>query len=156
MTNTAQVLDVMTPFMMVRHPFTRLVSAYEDKMLNPKPLLDYHKTVQKEIKSRRMRLKLKTRNFTFPSHLLETEKFQLMLKRKVKQIKRFPSLDWKIFRLQQWKNYNLNLLLRSLCLGCWKQGQTSLGALIHGPWKNLSVHSSQFVLFVKSTTKLSS
>ena len=93
MTNTAQVLDVMTPFMMVRHPFTRLVSAYEDKMLNPKPRLDYHKTVQKEIKSRRMRLKLKTRNFTFPSYLLKTEKFQRMLKRKVKQIKRFSSLD---------------------------------------------------------------
>jgi len=77
--------------MMVRHPFTRLVSAYEDKMLNPKPLLDYHKTVQNEIKSRRMRLKLKTRNFTFPSYLLETEKFQLMLKRKITTMEELQS-----------------------------------------------------------------
>ena len=38
--------------MIVRHPFSRLVSAYEDKMLNPKPLLEYHKKVQNEIKKR--------------------------------------------------------------------------------------------------------
>ena len=71
----------MTPFMLVRHPFTRLVSAYEDKMLNPKPLLEYHKTVQNEIKSRRG--KTAEHRIIFPAHLLETEKYQLMLKRKV-------------------------------------------------------------------------
>ena len=71
----------MTPFMLVRHPFTRLVSAYEDKMLNPKPLLEYHKTVQNEIKNRRG--KAIEHKLIFPAHLLETEKYQLMLKRKV-------------------------------------------------------------------------
>lgn len=75
-----KVLDVMTPFMIVRHPFSRLVSAYEDKMLNPKPLLEYHKTVQNEIKKRRT--KSKEIKFVFPKHLLESEKYQLLLKRK--------------------------------------------------------------------------
>ena len=76
-----KVLDVMTPFLLVRHPFTRLVSVYEDKILNPEPLLEYHKTVQKEIKSRRG--KTSEQKFLFPTHLLETEKYRLMLKRKV-------------------------------------------------------------------------
>jgi len=89
-----KVLDVMTPFMLVRHPFTRLVSAYEDKMLNPKPLLEYHKTVQNEIKSRRG--KAIEHKLIFPAHLLETEKYQLMLKRKITSIEELesqPSFD---------------------------------------------------------------
>ena len=76
-----KVLDVMTPFLLVRHPFTRLVSVYEDKILNPEPLLEYHKKVQSEIKSRRG--KTSEPRLLFPAHLLETEKYQLMLQRKV-------------------------------------------------------------------------
>ena len=71
----------MTPFMLVRHPFIRLVSAYEDKMLNPRPGLEYHKTVQKEIK--RKRRKYREHKIDFPKHLLMTKKYQLMLRKKV-------------------------------------------------------------------------
>merc|ERR1711892_1254136 len=84
-----KVLDVMTPFLLVRHPFTRLVSVYEDKILNPEPLLEYHKTVQKEIKSRRG--KTSEQKFLFPAHLLETEKYRLMLKRKIASVEQLNS-----------------------------------------------------------------
>ena len=78
------MLEVMTPFMLVRHPFTRLVSAYEDKMLNPRPGMEYHKTVQEEIKSRRG--KTLEHKIVFPKHLLMTERYQLMLRKKVRQM----------------------------------------------------------------------
>eukprot|EP00090_Calanus_glacialis_P004511 TRINITY_DN13371_c0_g2_i2.p1 TRINITY_DN13371_c0_g2~~TRINITY_DN13371_c0_g2_i2.p1 ORF type:complete len:436 (+),score=75.83 TRINITY_DN13371_c0_g2_i2:79-1386(+) len=84
-----RAIKAVTPFMIVRHPFTRLVSAYEDKMLNPKPLLEYHKTVQNEIKRRRG--KSEDQNFVFPKHLLMTEMYQLMLKRKTTTLEELRS-----------------------------------------------------------------
>ena len=77
-----KLVSVMTPFLIVRHPFIRLVSAYEDKMLNPRPGLKYHKTVQEEIKRRRG--KDEEHRIVFPRHLLMTEMYQLMLRKKVK------------------------------------------------------------------------
>ena len=77
-----QLLSVMTPFLIVRHPFTRLVSAYEDKMLNPRPDMEYHKTVQEEIK--RKRGKGEEHRIDFPEHLLTSVMYQLMLRKKVK------------------------------------------------------------------------
>eukprot|EP00090_Calanus_glacialis_P004508 TRINITY_DN13371_c0_g1_i3.p1 TRINITY_DN13371_c0_g1~~TRINITY_DN13371_c0_g1_i3.p1 ORF type:complete len:415 (+),score=60.42 TRINITY_DN13371_c0_g1_i3:269-1513(+) len=46
-----KVLEVMTPFMIVRHPFSRLVSAYEDKMLNPNFLSKRKLTTVEEFNS---------------------------------------------------------------------------------------------------------
>ena len=77
------MLAVMTPFMIVRHPFIRLVSAYEDKMLNPKPELEYFKTVQEEIK--RKRRKDGEHNIVFPEYLLKTTRYQMMLRKKVRR-----------------------------------------------------------------------
>ena len=77
-----KLVSIMTPFLIVRHPFIRLVSAYEDKMLNPRPGMKYHKTVQEEIKLRRG--KDEEHRIVFPRHLLMTEMYQLMLRRKVK------------------------------------------------------------------------
>ena len=77
-----KLVTLMTPFLLVRHPFIRLVSAYEDKMLNPRPGMKYHKTVQEERKRRSG--KDAEHRIVFPSHLLMTEMYQLMLRRKVK------------------------------------------------------------------------
>ena len=77
------MLAVMTPFMIVRHPFIRLVSAYEDKILNPKPGLEYHKTVQDEIK--RKRRKGGEHSIVFPEYLLKTQRYQMMLRKKVRR-----------------------------------------------------------------------
>lgn len=78
-----QVLLLMTPFLIVRHPFVRLVSAYEDKILNPRTGLEYHRKVQKEI--RKKRVKDEEHRIVFPEYLLLTDKYKGMLKRKVKQ-----------------------------------------------------------------------
>ena len=75
------MMERMTPFIIVRHPFVRLVSAYEDKMLNPHPFpYNYHHKIQETIKRRR-RNKKKTINF--PKDLLNSQKYQQMLRRKV-------------------------------------------------------------------------
>jgi len=79
-----QVLGVMKPFLIVRHPFSRLVSAYEDKILNPAPNLKYHKMIQGKIKG--LRKEGKTYKIEFPKYLLAKEKYQRMLKRKVTTI----------------------------------------------------------------------
>ena len=75
------MLSLMTSFMLVRHPFIRLVSAYEDKMLNPMPGLEYHKNVQADIK--RKRRKNENYEIVFPKHLLMEEKYQIMMRKKV-------------------------------------------------------------------------
>ena len=71
----------MSPFLIVRHPFTRLVSAYEDKMLNPRPKLEFHKNVQEQI--RNARKEPESFSIEFPEYLLRKEKYQIMLRRKV-------------------------------------------------------------------------
>ena len=81
LTTMDTMMERMTPFMIVRHPFVRLVSAYEDKMLNPHPFpYNYHHKIQETIKKRR-RNKKKTINF--PKDLLNSQKYQQMLRRKV-------------------------------------------------------------------------
>ena len=72
---------MMTPFLVVRHPFVRLVSAYEDKMLNPRPVLEYHKMIQTEIKKKRG--KDEEHRIEFPEHLLMSEMYKKMIKKKV-------------------------------------------------------------------------
>ena len=74
----------MKPFLIVRHPFSRLVSAYEDKILNPAPNLKYHKMIQGKIKG--LRKEGKTYKIEFPKYLLAKEKYQRMLKRKVMKL----------------------------------------------------------------------
>ena len=74
-----QTFNQMTGFMLVRHPFVRLVSAYEDKILNPQPHFQYHVTVQREIKERRNKTDLK---IDFPEDLFN-EKFATKFKGKV-------------------------------------------------------------------------
>ena len=65
-------------FMVVRHPFTRLVSAYEDKILDPNTILKFHREIQEYIKSTR---KNKTSfKLQFPNYLLDDEKYQNYLK----------------------------------------------------------------------------
>ena len=75
------MLAVMTPFLIVRHPFNRLVSAYEDKILNPRPVMKFHEKVQAEIKKRRR--KGEVHKIVFPEHLLQSEQYQRWLRRKV-------------------------------------------------------------------------
>ena len=67
--------------MVVRHPFERLVSAYEDKILNPQPHFQYHVKVQKQIKERRKGDDVK---IDFPEDLLK-EKFAKKFKGKVEK-----------------------------------------------------------------------
>ena len=74
---------LMTPFLVVRHPFVRLVSAYEDKILNPRTGLEYHRKVQEEI--RKKRVKNEEHRIVFPEYLLVTDMYKRMLKTKVKQ-----------------------------------------------------------------------
>ena len=84
LTTMDTMMQRMTPFMIVRHPFVRLVSAYEDKMLNPHPFpYNYHHKIQETIKKRR-RNKKKTINF--PKDLLNSQKYQQMLRRQVLKI----------------------------------------------------------------------
>ena len=60
----------------------RLVSAYEDKMLNPHPFpFVYHHKIQEKIK--RMR-KNKNKKIVFPKDLLNSPRYHYMLKNKVK------------------------------------------------------------------------
>ena len=74
---------LMTPFLIVRHPFVRLVSAYEDKILNPRTGLEYHRKVQEDIKKKRV--KDEDHRIVFPNYLLQTEHYKRMLETKVKQ-----------------------------------------------------------------------
>ena len=84
-----------TGFLLVRHPLVRLVSAYEDKMLNPHPFpYAYHhrqgqnidleaqckSRIQEEIKSARAGRKVR---INFPQDLLHSKRIQHMLNRKV-------------------------------------------------------------------------
>jgi len=70
-----------TGFLLVRHPLVRLVSAYEDKMLNPHPFpYAYHHRVQEEIKSARAGKKV---GINFPEDLLHSKRIQHMLNKKV-------------------------------------------------------------------------
>ena len=67
-------------FLQVRHPFVRLVSAYEDKMLNPHPYpYELHHKIQRNIKRRRN----KNQTIDFPKELLETKPFKILLRKKV-------------------------------------------------------------------------
>ena len=76
-TPMAALLDKMTPFMIVRHPFVRLVSAYEDKMLNPHPFpFAFHHKIQETIKKRRTS---KNKRISFPRDLLNSARYQHML-----------------------------------------------------------------------------
>jgi len=78
----AQIFNRMEGFMLVRHPFVRLVSAYEDKMLNPHPFpYKYHHKVQEQIKEK-IRINKKKRIF-FPKDLLRSRRYQLMLRNQV-------------------------------------------------------------------------
>ena len=90
----------MTPFMIVRHPFVRLVSAYEDKMLNPHPFpYNYHHKIQETIKKRRRN---KQKTIHFPKDLLNSKKYQQMLRRKVFKsfpFHQYPHLSWKVISL---------------------------------------------------------
>ena len=75
------VFNRMTGFMMVRHPFVRLVSAYEDKMLNPHPFpYKYHHKIQEKIKQKRTN---KKKTINFPKDLLTSQRYKYMLKNKV-------------------------------------------------------------------------
>ena len=72
-----QILNIQ-----VRHPFVRLVSAYEDKMLNPHPFpFTYHHKIQETIKKRRRNKRITTINF--PKDLLNSPKYQQMLRKQV-------------------------------------------------------------------------
>ena len=83
-----------TGFLLVRHPLVRLVSAYEDKMLNPHPFpYAYHRRqrqnrfdtnqcnvrVQEEIRSTRGGRKVV---INFPEDLLHGQRIQHLLKKK--------------------------------------------------------------------------
>jgi len=69
-----------TGFLIVRHPFVRLVSAYEDKMLNPHPFpYAYHHRVQEEIKSARGGRQVQ---ISFPDDVLHSGRLQHMLETK--------------------------------------------------------------------------
>ena len=146
----------MTPFMIVRHPFSRLVSAYEDKMLNPKPLLKYHKSVQNEIKKRRA--KPEESNFVFPNHLLFSEKYQLLLKRKVSWNILFKCVNCIVFNLrwQQWKNWTLNHHFKSLSHGYLIPDLKSLEPKNPGRMRRPSALSSLSAPSVRWTILLSS
>ena len=100
LTTMDTMMQKMTPFMIVRHPFVRLVSAYEDKMLNPHPFpYNYHHKIQETIKKRR-RNKQKTINF--PKDLLNSKKYQQMLRRKVFKsfpFHQYPYFLWKVISL---------------------------------------------------------
>lgn len=68
----------------VRHPFVRLVSAYEDKMLNPHPFpFGYHHKIQEIIKTKR---KNKDKKINFPKDLLNSVKYRQMLRNKVSSL----------------------------------------------------------------------
>jgi len=70
-----------TGFLLVRHPLVRLVSAYEDKMLNPHPFpYAYHHRVQEEIKSGRGGRKVE---IDYPEDLLQSKRIRHLLKKKV-------------------------------------------------------------------------
>ncbi|XP_023341912.1 uncharacterized protein LOC111711722 [Eurytemora carolleeae] len=96
-----QLWSTSEGFMLVRHPFVRLVSAYEDKMLNPHPFpYRFHHSVQEQIKKRRRNNKKK---IAFPKEILQSKKYQLMLRRNVinlAQLRSQPSfpefVDWLI------------------------------------------------------------
>jgi len=88
------MLEEMTPFLVVRHPFTRLVSAYEDKILNPRPVIEFHEKVQAEIKSRRRNDE--KYKIVFPEHLLLSKQYQRWLRRKkvsMKDLQSQPSFE---------------------------------------------------------------
>lgn len=69
-----------TGFLIVRHPFVRLVSAYEDKMLSPHPFpYAYHHRVQEEIKSARGERQVR---ISFPEDVLQSGRLQKMLQSK--------------------------------------------------------------------------
>jgi len=86
-------------FMIVRHPFVRLVSAYEDKMLNPHPFpYKHHHRIQEKIKKRRTNKEAK---ITFPAELLNSKKYKTnLLKNRIslEQLASQPSfpefVDW--------------------------------------------------------------
>lgn len=81
LTTLNKMYKTMTGFMIVRHPFVRLVSAYEDKMLNPHPFpFNYHHKIQEQIKSRRQN---KNKKIHFPKDLLNSAKYQHMLRNQV-------------------------------------------------------------------------
>ena len=64
----------------VRHPFVRLVSAYEDKMLNPHPYpYELHHKIQQTIKRRRT----KNQTIQFPKELLKSKRYRFLLRKKV-------------------------------------------------------------------------
>jgi len=70
-----------TGLLLVRHPLVRLVSAYEDKMLNPHPFpYAFHHRVQEEIRSARGGRKVE---INFPQDLLHSKRIQHMLKKQV-------------------------------------------------------------------------
>ena len=68
-------------FLQVRHPFVRLVSAYEDKMLNPHPYpYEHHHEIQQTIKRRRT----KNQTINFPKELLNSKPYKFLLRKKVR------------------------------------------------------------------------
>ena len=82
LTELTEMFNKMTGFMMVRHPFVRLVSAYEDKMLNPHPFpYKYHHQIQEKIKKKR---KNKKKTINFPKDILTSQRYKHMLKNKVR------------------------------------------------------------------------
>ena len=103
-----KVFHKMTGFMMVRHPFVRLVSAYEDKMLNPHPFpYKYHHQIQEKIKKRRTN---KKKRINFPKDLLTSQRYKYMLKNKVSSF-----LIFYIFSINFVPAYN-----------CWSACKTAL------------------------------
>ena len=59
----------------------RLVSAYEDKMLNPHPFpFPYHHKIQQTIQKRRTN---KNKRINFPPELLKSVRYRNMLRNKV-------------------------------------------------------------------------
>ena len=75
---------MMSSFVIVRHPFERLVYAYEDKIFHPKPKLEFHKQIQDEIKQKRK--KGEHVNIELSKELLMTEEYQKMLRTKVSRV----------------------------------------------------------------------
>jgi len=117
-------------FMIVRHPFVRLVSAYEDKMANPHPFpYKYHHSIQEEIKRKR---KNKNQTIDFPQDLIKSKKYQRNLAKKLitlEQLRTQPSfeefVDWLIRdrenkddSLQAWKHDFTWTPLYTVCPVC--------------------------------------